>query len=73
MQPYKAGFQVGHFGTDNPATDVAEQIRSPSTRKDVAPTPTGPSDDFVNIGIAAAEHGTTSRHHLRQRPLRRQR
>ena len=26
MQPYGSSFQIGHFGTDNPATDVAEQV-----------------------------------------------
>ncbi|MFF3150132.1 serine protease, partial [Streptomyces sp. NPDC057927] len=24
MKPYKDGYQIGHFGTDNPATDVVE-------------------------------------------------
>ena len=26
MKPYKDGFQIGHFGTDDPATAVAERI-----------------------------------------------
>ena len=36
MKPYKDGFQIGYFGTDDPATDVAE--RKPfvvEIRKDV--------------------------------------
>ena len=58
MQPYGSSFDVGHLGTDNPATDVAEQVPFTVDWKDNAPAPTGPSDDFVSIDIAAAEHGT---------------
>ncbi|MET7593780.1 S8 family serine peptidase [Streptomyces sp. NPDC005481] len=64
MKPYKDGFQVGYFGTDNPATDVAE--RQPfvvEIRKDVPTDPyggdwVGKKADFVNIGIIESEHGT---------------
>jgi hypothetical protein len=64
MKPYKDGHQVGWFGTDNPATDVAE--RQPfvvEIRKDVPMDPLGGSwagkkSDFVNIGVIESEHGT---------------
>ncbi|MET9696239.1 S8 family serine peptidase [Streptomyces sp. NPDC006529] len=64
MKPYKDGYQVGYFGTDNPSTDVAERI--PFTieiRKDVPMDPyggdwVGKKADFVNIGIIESEHGT---------------
>lgn len=64
MKPYKEGFQVGYFGTDNPKTDVVE--RQPfviEIRKDVPMDPYGGSwigqkRDFVNIGVIESEHGT---------------
>ncbi|MBN0046342.1 S8 family serine peptidase [Streptomyces actuosus] len=64
MKPYKDGYQVGYFGTDDPATDVAE--RQPfvvEIRKDVPMDPYGGSwvgkkADFVNIGLIESEHGT---------------
>lgn len=64
MKPYKDGFQIGYFGTDNPATDVVE--RQPfvvEIRKDVPMDPYGGSwvgkkADFVNIGVIESEHGT---------------
>ncbi|MGW6545163.1 S8 family serine peptidase [Streptomyces massasporeus] len=64
MKPYKDGQQVGYFGTDDPATDVAE--RQPfvvEIRKDVPMDPLGGSwvgkkSDFVNIGVIESEHGT---------------
>ncbi|MFE2289220.1 S8 family serine peptidase [Streptomyces sp. NPDC059443] len=64
MKPYKDGFQIGYFGTDNPATEVVERI--PFTieiRKDVPMDPyggdwIGKKADFVNIGIIESEHGT---------------
>ena len=64
MKPYKDGFQIGYFGTDNPATDVAE--RQPfvvQIRKDVPMDPlggtwVGQKRDFVNIGVIESEHGT---------------
>ncbi|MFJ3665183.1 S8 family serine peptidase [Streptomyces sp. NPDC090106] len=64
MKPYKDGFQIGYFGTDNPATDVVE--RQPfvvEIRKDVPMDPYGGSwvgqkRDFVNIGVIESEHGT---------------
>ncbi|MEU7060334.1 S8 family serine peptidase [Streptomyces sp. NPDC046197] len=64
MKPYKDGFQVGYFGTDDPKTDVVE--RQPfvvQIRKDVPMDPYGGSwvgkkADFVNIGVIESEHGT---------------
>ncbi|MFI7415195.1 S8 family serine peptidase [Streptomyces sp. NPDC049627] len=59
MKPYKDGFQVGYFGTDNPATDVAE--RQPfvvEIRKDVVFNAAGDKSDYVNIGVIESEHGT---------------
>ncbi|MDL2076575.1 S8 family serine peptidase [Streptomyces sp. GXMU-J15] len=64
MKPYKDGFQIGWFGTDNPDTDVAE--RQPfvvEIRKDVPMDPyggdwVGQKRDFVNIGVIESEHGT---------------
>ncbi|MEU3839161.1 S8 family serine peptidase [Streptomyces sp. NPDC028635] len=59
MKPYKDGFQVGYFGTDNPATDVVE--RQPfvvEVRKDVTYNSSGAKADYVNIGVIESEHGT---------------
>ncbi|MGW0843598.1 S8 family serine peptidase [Streptomyces sp. NPDC002787] len=64
MKPYKDGYQIGYFGTDNPSTDVAE--RQPFVveyRKDVPMDPfggdwVGKKADFVNIGLISSEHGT---------------
>ncbi|MFG3150762.1 S8 family serine peptidase [Streptomyces sp. NPDC048219] len=59
MKPYKDGFQVGYFGTDDPKTDVAE--RQPfvvEIRKDVVYNGAGAKADFVNIGVIESEHGT---------------
>ncbi|MER7898404.1 S8 family serine peptidase [Streptomyces sp. NPDC096046] len=64
MKPYKDGHRIGYFGTDDPATDVAE--RQPfvvEIRKDVPMDPLGGSwvgkkSDFVNIGVIESEHGT---------------
>ncbi|MFD3518585.1 S8 family serine peptidase [Streptomyces sp. NPDC058657] len=59
MSPYKDKFQVGYFGTDNPATEVAERIPFVvEYRKDVVYNADGAKADFVNIGIIESEHGT---------------
>ncbi|WP_229399760.1 S8 family serine peptidase [Micromonospora okii] len=63
MRPYREKFQVGHFGTDNPATPVREQIPFVvEYREDVDANPgdnqPGPYYDFVNIGIVESTHGT---------------
>jgi len=54
MRPYRERFDVGHFGTDDPATPVREQM--PFTveyREDVDARPAGgpAALDYVNIGI----------------------
>ncbi|MFF4750031.1 S8 family serine peptidase [Streptomyces sp. NPDC002514] len=64
LKPYKDGYQIGYFGTDDPKTDVVE--RQPfvvQIRKDVPMDPYGGSwvgkkADFVNIGVIESEHGT---------------
>ncbi|MEU3061960.1 S8 family serine peptidase [Streptomyces subrutilus] len=64
MKPYKDGYQIGYFGTDNPATEVAERIPFViEIRKDVPMDPLGgdwigKKADFVNVGIIESEHGT---------------
>ncbi|MGW6910082.1 S8 family serine peptidase [Streptomyces sp. NPDC054940] len=64
MKPYKDGHQVGHFGTDNPATDIPEsQDFVVEVRKDVPMDPlggdwVGKKADFVNIGLTAGSHGS---------------
>jgi hypothetical protein len=64
MKPYKDGFQIGHFGTDNPATAISESIPfTVEIRKDVPMDPyggtwVGKTADFVNIGVVQSEHGT---------------
>ncbi|MEU0603859.1 S8 family serine peptidase [Streptomyces sp. NPDC006393] len=64
MKPYKDGFQVGYFGTDDPKTDVVERVPFVvQIRKDVPMDPyggswTGKKADFVNIGVIESEHGT---------------
>ncbi|MCB5179135.1 S8 family serine peptidase [Streptomyces antimicrobicus] len=64
MKPYKDGYQIGYFGTDNPATQVAERIPFViEIRKDVPMDPyggdwVGKKADFVNVGIIESEHGT---------------
>ncbi|GAA2217556.1 S8 family serine peptidase [Streptomyces nogalater] len=59
MKPYKDGFQVGYFGTDDPATEVAERVPFVvETRKDVVYNASGAKADYVNIGVIESEHGT---------------
>ncbi|MFF3317901.1 S8 family serine peptidase [Streptomyces sp. NPDC003035] len=64
MKPYKDGYQIGYFGTDNPATEVVEKTPFVvEIRKDVAMDPLGGSwvgqkRDFVNIGLTESSHGT---------------
>ncbi|MER6994967.1 S8 family serine peptidase [Streptomyces sp. NPDC000410] len=55
MKPYKDGFQIGYFGTDNPATEVVERIPFViEIRKNVP----GSASDFVSIGVIEGSHGT---------------
>jgi subtilisin family serine protease len=61
MRPYRERFDVGHFGTDNPATPVRDQM--PFTveyREDVDASPIGgpTAVDYVNIGIIEDAHGS---------------
>ncbi|MEV6420437.1 S8 family serine peptidase [Streptomyces sp. NPDC051662] len=59
MKPYKDGFQVGYFGTDNPATPVVERIPFVvEIRKDVVYNAAGAKSDFVNIGVIEGAHGS---------------
>ncbi|MGW0699294.1 S8 family serine peptidase [Streptomyces sp. NPDC002867] len=59
MKPYKNGFQVGYFGTDNPATDVVERIPFViEVRKDVVHNAAGAKADYVSIGVIEGSHGT---------------
>jgi subtilisin family serine protease len=61
MRPYAEEFDIGHFGTDKPGTDVREQMPFVvEYREDVDLTPVGGSGvaDFVNIGIVESAHGS---------------
>ncbi|MGA5649298.1 S8 family serine peptidase [Streptomyces seoulensis] len=59
MKPYKDGYQIGYFGTDDPATDVVERIPFVvEIRKDVVYNASGATADYVNIGVIESEHGT---------------
>jgi hypothetical protein len=57
MQPYKKDFDVNYFGTDNPATPVAE--RMPFVVQTSRIEAVGaPKQYRVNIGIVSAQHGS---------------
>ncbi len=62
MRPYKENFDIGHFGVDNPATEVAESMPFVvEYREDVDLTPAGlpgQKTDYVNIGVVESAHGT---------------
>ncbi|NJC74241.1 S8 family serine peptidase [Planosporangium thailandense] len=60
MRPYKERFDVGHFGTDNPATPVREQMPFVVEHRSVDTTAAGVPGltDFVNIGIVEGAHGS---------------
>ncbi|WP_030814079.1 S8 family serine peptidase [Streptomyces sp. NRRL F-2799] len=59
MKPYKDGYQIGYFGTDDPQTDVVERIPFViEIRKDVVYSSSGAKADYVNIGVIESEHGT---------------
>ncbi|MFD6028550.1 S8 family serine peptidase [Streptomyces griseoluteus] len=59
MKPYKDGYQIGYFGTDDPKTDVVERIPFVvEIRKDVVYNSSGAKADYVNIGVIESEHGT---------------
>ncbi|MCX4551082.1 MULTISPECIES: S8 family serine peptidase [unclassified Streptomyces] len=59
MKPYKDTFQVGYFGKDDPATQVAERVPFVvEIRKNVVHDAAGDTSDYVNIGVIQSEHGT---------------
>ncbi|MFJ2111528.1 S8 family serine peptidase [Streptomyces sp. NPDC087850] len=59
MKPYKDGFQIGYFGTDNPATPVAERIPFVvEVRKNVVFDAAGSTSDYVSIGVVEGAHGS---------------
>ncbi|MGP4111638.1 S8 family serine peptidase [Streptomyces sp. 4N509B] len=64
MSPYRENHDLGYFGTDDPATAVAEHMPFVvEIREDVPMDPyggdwVGQVRDFVNIGIVADAHGT---------------
>lgn len=62
MRPYKERFDIGRFGTDDPATEIAESMPFVvEYREDVDLTPAGLAGqkaDFVSIGVVEAAHGT---------------
>ncbi|MEU6376553.1 S8 family serine peptidase [Streptomyces sp. NPDC046909] len=59
LKPYKDNFQIGYFGTDDPATAVSERIPFVvEIRKDVVYNAAGAKADYVNIGVIEGRHGT---------------
>ena len=61
MRPYKEKFDVGYFGTDNPATEIHERIPFVvEYREDVDTTPAGGPGlvDYVSIGLSESAHGS---------------
>ncbi|PZG19331.1 serine protease [Micromonospora craterilacus] len=61
MRPYKEKYDVGYFGTDNPATPIKERMSFVvEYRKNVDTAPVGGPGlvDYVNIGIIESAHGT---------------
>ncbi|MCK8431616.1 S8 family serine peptidase [Streptomyces sp. D2-8] len=59
MKPYKDGYQIGYFGTDDPNTPIAERIPFVvEIRKDVTFNPAGDKADYVSIGVITGRHGT---------------
>ncbi|MFF1419400.1 S8 family serine peptidase [Streptomyces sp. NPDC058280] len=59
MKPYKDGYQIGYFGTDNPATEIVERIPFVvEIRKDVVYNAAGAKSDYVSVGVIQGEHGT---------------
>jgi subtilisin family serine protease len=60
LRPYREKGDVGHFGTDNPATDVVERMPFVvEYREDVDASAIGLGTvDYVNIGIPEGLHAT---------------
>ena len=55
MKAYSVNQDVGHFGVDNPATEVRDRFRSPCAQTAADPV-TGLF--FVNVGIVSGAHGS---------------
>ncbi|HEX8631947.1 MAG TPA: S8 family serine peptidase, partial [Catenuloplanes sp.] len=64
LRPYREKYDVGHFGVDNPATEVRERVPFVvEYREDVDLSALGGDNkgkktDFVNIGIVDSSHGS---------------
>ncbi len=64
MRPYRERYDVGHFGVDDPATEVRDQVPFVvEFREDVDLSPFGDPNlpatvDYVNIGISEDAHGS---------------
>ena len=61
LRPYREQFQVQHFGTDDPSTELVERMPFVvEFREDVSLEPAGLDEvaDFVNIGIVEDAHGS---------------
>ncbi|MFF4256585.1 S8 family serine peptidase [Streptomyces sp. NPDC001663] len=64
MKPYKDGYRIGYFGTDDPSTPAVERVPFVvQIRKDVPTDPyggdwVGKKADFVNIGLVSNSGGT---------------
>ncbi|QKE83266.1 S8 family serine peptidase [Arthrobacter sp. NEB 688] len=64
MRPYNEKYDVGHFGTDDPDTDIVESMPFVvEYREDVDLSPyggpyVGQKADYVNIGIVEDAHGS---------------
>ncbi|GAB3143549.1 S8 family serine peptidase [Micromonospora sonneratiae] len=61
MRPYKEKFDIGYFGTDNPATEISERMPFVvEYREDVDTTPAGGPGlvDYVSIGLPESAHGS---------------
>jgi subtilisin family serine protease len=57
MTDYSVAYDIGHFGTDNPATAIREQIPF-VVQTSKFEQPAGTMNYFVNIGIISGAHGT---------------
>lgn len=59
MKPYKDGFQVGYFGTEDPSNPVSQRIPfTVEVRKNVVYNAAGATSDYVSIGVIEGAHGS---------------
>ena len=58
MIDFKVNRDVGHLGTDNPATAIVERMAFVVVTDRSVYNPDSDAGSFVNIGMAAAAHGT---------------